>query len=68
MKTYTILIPCYNEAPTIGVVLENLTRAYPHIEIIVVDNNSNEGIFAHPHESVKSARKVLQNVGFNVLL
>ena len=43
MKTYTILIPCYNEAPTIGVVLENLTRAYPHIEIIVVDNNSNDG-------------------------
>jgi len=43
LKTYTILIPCYNEAPTIGVVLENLTRAYPHIEIIVVDNNSNDG-------------------------
>ena len=26
-----------------------------------------KGIFAHPPESVKSARKVLQNVGFNVL-
>ncbi len=43
MESCTILIPCYNEAPTIGLVLENLTRSYPYIEIIVVDNNSNDG-------------------------
>lgn len=43
MKSYTILIPCYNEAATIGVVLENIMRTYPFVEVIVVDNNSSDG-------------------------
>lgn len=43
MKSYTILIPCYNEVRTIGVVLDKLTREYRNVEIIVVDNNSNDG-------------------------
>ncbi len=42
--------------------------AVEKIEMAILLLKRKKGIFAHPHESVKSARKVLQNVGFNVLL
>ena len=42
MKT-VILIPCYNEAKTIGKVVSDFKRAMPHAEIYVYDNNSTDG-------------------------
>ncbi|MBR2558264.1 MAG: glycosyltransferase [Methanobrevibacter sp.] len=42
MKT-AVLIPCYNEAPTIGKVVCDFKRALPHAEIYVYDNNSTDG-------------------------
>ena len=37
-----VLIPCYNEAPTIGKVIEDFRRELPEAEIYVYDNNSTD--------------------------
>ena len=41
MKT-VILIPCYNEAKTIGKVVKDFKNVMPHAEIYVYDNNSTD--------------------------
>ncbi|WP_455221797.1 glycosyltransferase family 2 protein, partial [Kaarinaea lacus] len=39
----SIIIPCYNNAQTIGVCLQAvLLSDYPHYEIIVVDDHSSD--------------------------
>lgn len=42
MRT-AILIPCYNEAKTIGKVVADFKRVMPHADIFVYDNNSSDG-------------------------
>lgn len=42
MRT-AILIPCFNEAPTIGKVVDDFSSTMPHAEIFVYDNNSTDG-------------------------
>lgn len=42
MKT-VVLIPCYNEAPTIKKVILDFKKCMPHAEIYVYDNNSSDG-------------------------
>ena len=42
MKT-VILVPCYNEAPTIEKVVCDFKRIMPHADIYVYDNNSTDG-------------------------
>ena len=41
MKT-AILIPCYNEAKTIGKVITDFKKTMPHADIYVYDNNSTD--------------------------
>lgn len=43
MDAIAILIPCYNEAQTIGKVVSDFRRACPNASIYVYDNNSNDG-------------------------
>ncbi len=45
MKTHrlAVLIPCYNEAPTIGKVVQDFKREFPDSTIYVFDNNSSDG-------------------------
>ena len=38
-----VLIPCYNEAPTIGKVVDDFRRELPEADIYVYDNNSKDG-------------------------
>ena len=38
-----VLIPCYNEAKTIGKVVKDYKKALPEADIYVYDNNSNDG-------------------------
>lgn len=38
-----VLIPCYNEAPTIGKVVDDFRRELPNATIYVYDNNSKDG-------------------------
>lgn len=42
MKT-VIIIPCYNEANTIGKVVKDFKEKLPHAEVFVYDNNSTDG-------------------------
>ena len=42
MKT-AVLIPCYNEAKTIGKVVTDFKEKMPHADIYVYDNNSSDG-------------------------
>ena len=42
-KKTAVLIPCYNEAPTIEKVITDFKRALPEAEIYVYDNNSTDG-------------------------
>jgi len=38
-----VLIPCFNEAVTIGKVVADFRATLPHAEIYVFDNNSTDG-------------------------
>jgi len=42
MKIY-IVIPTFNEADNLGKLVENVFLLYPHINIIIVDDNSQDG-------------------------
>ncbi len=43
MGKTVVLIPCYNEAPTIEKVVHDARKALPKAEIYVYDNNSTDG-------------------------
>lgn len=43
MKQIAVIIPCYNEASTIGQVVHDFAAALPGASIIVGDNNSHDG-------------------------
>src|SRR3990172_4268822 len=43
MQPVAVVIPCYNEAPTIGKVAEDFGAALPEAAIYVFDNNSTDG-------------------------
>ena len=38
-----VVIPCYDEAPTIRKVVEDFRKALPAAEVFVFDNNSRDG-------------------------
>ena len=42
-KTIAVLIPCYNEAKTVGKVVSDFKKALPKADIYVYDNNSSDG-------------------------
>ena len=42
MDTIAVLIPCYNEAPTIRKVVEDYKRVLPEAVVYVYDNNSSD--------------------------
>ena len=41
MRT-VVLIPCYNEAPTVGRVVAEFKAADPSLDVYVYDNNSTD--------------------------
>jgi glycosyltransferase involved in cell wall biosynthesis len=47
MKRISVIIPCYNHAPTIGKCLEGVfAQTYPDIETVVVDDGSTDDLAA----------------------
>jgi len=42
-KTIAVLIPCYNEAPTVEKVVRDIRGALPDADVYVYDNNSTDG-------------------------
>lgn len=49
-----VLIPCYNEAITIGKVVDDFRRCLPEADIYVYDNNSSDdtAVIAHEHGAI----------------
>ena len=45
-----VLIPCYNEAVTIGKVVDDFRRVLPEATVYVYDNNSSDGTGAIARE------------------
>jgi glycosyltransferase involved in cell wall biosynthesis len=43
MHTIAVVIPCHNEAPTIGAVVEGFRKSLPEASIHVFDNDSSDG-------------------------
>ena len=43
MNRIAVIIPCYNEAGTIGQVVKDFQKALPDAQIVVGDNNSHDG-------------------------
>ena len=43
MEKIAVLIPCYNEAKTIGKVVKDYKKVLPEADIYVYDNNSTDG-------------------------
>ena len=53
-----VIIPCYNEAVTIGKVVHNFRRVLPEAAVYVYDNNSSDGTgdIARAHGAMSAAR------------
>jgi glycosyltransferase involved in cell wall biosynthesis len=47
----SVIIPVYNEAQTIGKVVSDIKTQYPHMEIIVVDDGSQDNTFSIADQS-----------------
>jgi glycosyltransferase involved in cell wall biosynthesis len=59
-----VVIPCYNEAPTVGKVVEDFRRALPHATVWVFDNNSTDGTGAEARRAgARVVRSLLQGKG-----
>lgn len=66
MKTshIAILIPCYNEASSIGKVIHDFRKAVPESDIYVYDNNSNDDTYSIAKKSGAIVRReTLQGKG-----
>ncbi|HEY4127923.1 MAG TPA: glycosyltransferase [Gammaproteobacteria bacterium] len=62
-----ILVPCYNEAKTIGTVVRDFRRALPKAEILVFDNRSTDASAAEASAAGAVVRKVSQRGKGNVV-
>jgi glycosyltransferase involved in cell wall biosynthesis len=62
-----VLIPCYNEARTIGAVVRDFRRALPKAEILVFDNRSTDATAAEALAAGAAVRKVGQRGKGNVV-
>lgn len=51
MDTIAVLIPCFNEAQTVGKVVKDFRRVFPDAAIYVYDNNSTDGTPARAEEA-----------------
>ena len=49
-----VIIPCYNEAVTIGKVVDDFRRVMPEAGVYVYDNNSSDGTGTSPRPTARS--------------
>lgn len=67
-NTFTaVLIPCFNEAPTVGMVVEDFRRILPNAAIYVFDNNSTDGTTLAAIEAGAIVRQVARQGKGNVV-
>lgn len=46
MKHIAVIIPCYNESPTIIQIIDSVHTSLPSAQIYVFDNNSTDNSFS----------------------
>lgn len=59
----TVIIPAYNEEPTIGPIVARLVDLYPDFEIIVVDDGSTDQTASEAEKAGASVHRHRYNVG-----
>ncbi len=67
MDRIAVLIPCYNEAPTIRKVVTDARRALPEATIYVYDNNSSDGTAGIAREAGAVVRRERRQGKGNVI-
>ena len=67
MDRIAVLIPCYNEAPTIRKVVMDARRALPEATIYVYDNNSSDGTAGIAREAGAVVRRERRQGKGNVI-
>jgi len=67
MKKIAVLIPCYNEALTIGKVVKDFHEHLPQAEIYVFDNNSTDGTAEIAIQAGAIVKRVYQQGKGNVI-
>lgn len=67
MKKIAVLIPCYNEALTIGKVVKDFHEHLPQAEIYVFDNNSTDGTAEIAIQAGAIVKRVFQQGKGNVI-
>ncbi|MDR2063410.1 MAG: glycosyltransferase family 2 protein [Candidatus Nomurabacteria bacterium] len=60
VKKIAVIIPCYNEAVTIGDVIDGFSKSLPEAKIFVYDNNSTDGTdsVAKKHKAIVRYEKM----------
>ena len=67
MEKIAVLIPCYNEAKTIGKVVRDFRAVLPEATIYVYDNNSTDGTDQIAAEAGATVRYEYQQGKGNVI-
>lgn len=67
MNKIAVLIPCYNEAKTIGTVVSDFKKNLPDATIYVYDNNSIDNTFERAKKAGALVRKAYQQGKGNVI-
>lgn len=55
-----VIIPCYNEALTIGKVIDDFCRELPEASVYVYDNNSTDETARASRKDKRSLRQILE--------
>jgi glycosyltransferase involved in cell wall biosynthesis len=63
-----IVIPAYNEQGRVGTVIEDVRRALPGVDVLVVDDGSTDGTFAEAEQAGAMAISLPINSGYGVAL
>lgn len=63
MKNIAVIIPCYNEAPTILQVIDEVHSAIPSAKIYVFDNNSTDSSRALVEGKIAQIAKIANGGG-----
>lgn len=67
VRRVAVLVPCYNEALTIGTIVSDFRACLPEAEIYVFDNNSSDDTVALAREAGAFVRGVTQQGKGNVI-
>jgi len=63
-----VLIPCLNEGPRIGALISELTQLHPHLDVLVVDDGSQDDTIERAREVGAAVLKLPFHLGYGAAL